>query len=44
MNDIKALSEQLRSLQIMEKTSDSHERLDTEMSVAPAPAAINENV
>jgi len=44
MNDIEALSEQLGSLQITEETSNSHERLDTEMSVAPTPAAINENI
>jgi len=28
----------------MEETSNDYERSDTEMSVAPAPAAINENV
>jgi len=28
----------------MEKASDDYKQSDTEMSVAPAPAAINENI
>ena len=45
-NDIEALSEQLESLQIMEKASSNYKWTDTEMSVAPAPApaAISENI
>ena len=45
-NDIEALSEQLRSLQIMEEASSNYEQMNTEMSVALAPAlaAISENV
>jgi len=43
-NDIETLSEQLGSLQITEEASDNYEQLDTEMSVAPAPAVINENI
>ena len=44
MNNIKALSEWLGSLQIIEEASSEYEQMDTEMSVAPAPAAISENV
>ena len=43
-NDIEALLEQLGSLQITEEASDEYERMDTEISVAPVPATINENV
>ena len=43
-NDIEALSEQLGSLQIIEKTSEDYKQSDTEMSVVPAPAAINKNI
>jgi len=46
-NDIKALSERLGSLQIMEEASDEYEQTTTEdMSVAPTPAAatVSENV
>jgi len=31
-------------LQITKKASSDYERMDTEMSVAPVPAAINENI
>ena len=41
-NDIKALSEQLGSIQIIEETLEDYEWSDTEMSVASAAAAINE--
>jgi len=44
MNNIKALSEQLGSLQITEEASSNYKQTDIEMSVAPAPAAISENV
>jgi len=46
MNDIKALSEQLGSLQITEEASSNYKETDTEMLVAPAlaPAAISENI
>jgi len=40
MNDIEALSEQLGSLQITEEASSKYEQTDTEMSTAPAPAAV----
>ena len=45
INNIKALSEQLGSLQIMEEASSEYERTTTEeMSTAPAPAiTVNEN-
>ena len=43
-NNIEALLERLGSLQITDETSKDYERSDTEMSVAPVPAAINENV
>ena len=46
-NDIEALSERLGSLQIDEETSkEEHEQTDTEISVAPATAAVvtSENV
>ena len=45
-NDIKVLSEQLGSLQIMEETLTSDEQTDTEISVAPEPMAVTsqENV
>jgi len=43
-NDIEALSEWLGSLQITEETSDDYKWSDREMSVAPVPAAINENI
>ena len=46
-NDIEALSERLGSLQIDEETStEEHKQTDTEMSVAPATAAVatSENV
>jgi len=44
--DIKALSEQLGSLQIKEEASTNNEQIDTEMSLASAPAAtgVSENV
>jgi len=46
MNNIKALSKQLGSLQIIEEASSNYEQTDTEISVALAPAlaAISENV
>jgi len=46
MNDIEALSEQLGSLQITEKASSKDKQTDTEISLAPALAAvgISENV
>ena len=44
MNDIEALSEQLRSLQITEKVSSDYKQTDIEMSAAPAPVAMNENI
>jgi len=47
MNNIKALSERLGSLQITEEASDEYEQTSTEdMLVAPAPAAatVSENV
>jgi len=46
-NEIKALSEQLGSLQIMEEASDEYEQTTTEeISVAPVPAAVadSENI
>jgi len=46
-NEIEALSEQLRSLQIMEEASDEYEQTTIEeMSAAPAPAAVadSENI
>ena len=43
-NNIKALLEQLESLQIIKEASSNYEWTDTEMSVTPAPAAISENV
>jgi len=43
MNDIKALSERLGSLQITEEASSEYKRTDTEMSAAPAPVAIANN-
>jgi len=46
-NDIEALLEQLESLQInKEASTDKYEPIDTEISVAPAPAAaaVSENV
>jgi len=46
MNNIKALSEQLGSVQITEEASSKYEQTDTEMSSAPAPAdvATSENI
>ena len=46
MNDIEALSKRLGSLQIMKEASSDYKQMDTEMSVAPAPAPAvsNENV
>ena len=46
MNDIKALSERLGSLQIIEEASSKYEQMDIEMSSAPAPVAVgvSENV
>jgi len=44
MNDIKSLSEQLESLQITEEASSNYKQMNTEMLVAPAPAAISKNV
>jgi len=44
MNNIKALSEQLGSLQITEEASSDYKQIDTEMSVAPAPVAISKNI
>ena len=44
MNNIEALSEWLGSLQIIEEVSSDYKQTDTEMSVAPAPAAISKNV
>ena len=38
------MSEQLGSLQITEETSEDYKWSDTEMSVAPAPAATNKNI
>ena len=46
-NDIEVLSEQLGSLQITEEvSSEEYEQTDTEISIAPAPAAvaISENI
>ena len=45
-NDIEALSEQLESLQITEEASTEYKQIDTEMSSAPALAAvvISENI
>jgi len=46
-NNIKALSERLGSLQIIEEASDEYKQTTTEeMSIAPAPAAVanSENV
>jgi len=43
-NNIKALSEQLGSLQITEEALSDYKQMDTEMSAAPAPAVSNENV
>jgi len=45
-NDIKVLSEQLGSLQIIEEALSNYEQMDTEMLVVPAPvsAAISENI
>jgi len=43
-NDIKALSEQLGSLQITEEASNNYKQMDTEISEVPTPAAINENI
>ena len=42
MNNIKALSEWLGSLQITEKSSDNYKQRDTEISTALA--VLNENV
>jgi len=42
MNDIKALSEQLGSLQITEEASNEDKQMKTEMSTVPA-LAVNEN-
>jgi len=44
MNNIKALLEQLGSLQITEEASSNYKQMDTEMSTAPALAISNENV
>jgi len=44
MNNIKALSERLGSLQITEEASSDYKQMDTEMSAAPTPAAINKNI
>jgi len=38
------LLEQLESLQITEEASSNYKQMDTEMSVAPAPAAISKNI
>jgi len=43
-NNIKALSEQLGSLQIIEEASNNYKQMDTKMLVAPVPAAISENI
>jgi len=45
-NNIKALSERLESLQIMEETLSDYKQTYTEMLVAlaPAPAAISKNI
>jgi len=40
MNNIEVLSEQLGSLQITEEALINYEQMNTEMSVAPVPAAI----
>jgi len=39
-NDIEALSERLGSLQITEEASIEYKQMDTEISSAPAPAAV----
>ena len=44
MNDIEVLLEQLGSLQIMEEVSNKYEQMDTEILVALALAAFNENI
>ena len=44
MDNIKTLSEQLESLQIVEEASKDYKQMDTEMSVVPVPTAFNENV
>ena len=43
-NDIEALSEWLGSLQITEEASSNYKWTDIEMSVAPVPVAISENI
>jgi len=43
-NNIKTFLKQLGSLQITEEASNDYKQMDTEMSVAPAPAAFNENI
>ena len=44
MDNIKALSEQLGSLQIIEKASNEYEQTDTDISVVPVLAVFNENI
>jgi len=44
INNIEALLEKLRSLQIIEETLSNNEQIDTKMSETPVPAAISENV
>jgi len=39
-NDIEVLSERLRSLQVTEEALNKYKWTDTEMSSAPAPAAV----
>ena len=43
-DNIEVLSEQLESLQITEEALNKYKQMDTEMSVAPAPAEISKNV
>ena len=43
-NNIEALSKQLGSLQITEEASNDYKQINIEISVAPAPAAFNENI
>jgi len=44
MNDIEALSEWLRSLQITEEASNDYEQMDTHISKVPAPVAVSKNI
>ena len=44
INDIKALSEQLGSLQVTEEASSEYKQIDTEMSAVLVPAISDKNV